>query len=212
MESSPTLQRSDGMKEHFHKRIFSAASLLKDLGYMLVRWPRIAGALLDREVDPAFREKILLVTSAVNDCDYCSWFHARQAVASGVSAEEVGEMFRLQFRANASPRELTALLYAQHFVETDRNPDAEMTARLFDDYGERTAKHILALIRAICFGNLFGNTWDAVLSRFKGNPAKASSMTFELVFFALVFWFMWVPTLLTKQGPLEGDRRRGATG
>jgi hypothetical protein len=129
-----------------------------------------------------------------------------------VSADEVGDMFQLQFQANASPRELTALLYAQHYAETDRNPDPEMTARLFDDYGERTAKHILALMRAIYFGNLFGNTWDAVLSRFKGNPAKASNVTFELAFFALVFWFMWIPTLLAKQEPLREDRRRRAAG
>jgi len=194
------------MKEHYHKKIFSAASLLKDLGYLVLHWPRIVGAVLDREIDPAFREKILVVTSAVNECDYCSWFHARQAVASGVSAEEVGDMFQLQFQANASPRELSALLYAQHFAETDRDPDAAMTARLFDDYGERTAKHILALIRAIYFGNLFGNTWDAVLSRFRGNPAKASSVTFELVFFALVFWFMWFPMIVAKRKPLHGGR------
>jgi AhpD family alkylhydroperoxidase len=199
---------SRGMTEHFHKRIFSAASLLEDLGYLFLHAPRLAGALLGREIGPAFREKILVVTSAVNECDYCSWFHARQAVASGVSAQEVRDMFQLQFQANASARELTALLYAQHFAETDRNPDAEMTARLFDEYGERTAKHILTLIRAIYFGNLFGNTWDAVLSRFKGNPAKASSVTFEIVFFVLVFWFMWIPTLLARQQPLHGDRGR----
>lgn len=193
------------MKEQFQKRIFSAASLLKELSYLLLRWPRIVAALFDPEIGPAFREKILIVTSAVNECTYCSWFHAKQAVASGVSAAEVGDMFQLQFHANASPRELTALLYAQHYAETDRSPDAEMTARLFDEYGERTANHILALIRAIYFGNLFGNTWDAVLSRFKGNPAKGSSVTFELVFFALVFWFMWILMLLAKREPLHVD-------
>jgi AhpD family alkylhydroperoxidase len=190
-------------KQHFHKKIFSAASLLRNLGYLLLRWPRIVGALRDKDISQAFREKIMIVTTAVNECGYCSWFHGKQAVASGVSADEVGEMFQLQFQANASPRELTALLHAQHFAETSGNPDAEMTARLFDDYGERTAKHILMLIRTIYFGNLFGNTWDAVLSRFKGNPAKGSSKMFELVFFALVFWFMWIPMLLTRERPFQ---------
>lgn len=205
------------MERQFHKRIFSAATLLGDLGYLLVRFPRIVGALLDKEISRAFREKIMVVTTAVNECGYCSWFHAKQAVASGVSADEVADMFQLQFQASASPHELTALLYAQHFAETNRNPDAEMTARLFDDYGERTAKHILVLIRTIFFGNLFGNTWDAVLSRFKGNPAEGSSKTFELVFFALVFWFMWIPMLLTRKGadpapvrPDGAERQGGA--
>jgi hypothetical protein len=46
--------------------------------------------------------------------------------------------------------------------------------KLFNFYGDKTAKHIKLLIRIIFFGNLYGNTWDAVISRFKGSPAKNS--------------------------------------
>ena len=53
-----------------------------------------------------------------------------------------------------------------------------------------TAKHIIQFIRIIFFGNLLGNTWDAVLSRFKGKPAENSCLVFELFFFLLTFWFM----------------------
>ena len=187
------------MGKQSHKRIFSAATFLGDLGYLLVRFPRIIGALLNREISAALREKLMLVTTAINECGYCSWFHAKQAVASGVSEDEVANMLNLQFQADASSFELNALLYAQHFAETNRNPDAEMTARLFDYYGDKTAKHIIVLIRMIFFGNLFGNTWDAVLSRFKGKPNEDSNVIFECVFFLLFFWFMWIAVLLTKK-------------
>lgn len=187
------------MQKHSHKRIFSASTFLGDLCYLLVRFPRIIGALRNKEISAALREKLMLVTTAINECGYCSWFHAKQAVASGVSEEEVANMLKLQFQADPSSFELNALLYAQHFAETNRNPDAEMTALLFDFYGDKTAKHILLLIRMIFFGNLFGNTWDAVLSRFKGKPNEDSNVIFECVFFLLVFWFMWIVVLLTKK-------------
>jgi hypothetical protein len=45
-----------------------------------------------------------------------------------------------------------------------------MKRKLFDYYGGNMARHII-IIRLIFFGN-YGNTWDAVISRFKGKPAK----------------------------------------
>jgi len=98
------------------------------------------------------------VTTAVNECTYCAWYHAKAAVASGVSAEEVQDLLDLQFHATASDRELMALLYAQHYAETNRQPEPQMTARLIETYGARTAQHIMLAIRVISFGNLMGNT------------------------------------------------------
>ncbi len=196
MVDSPKI---DELKKQLDKRIFSATTLLGDLGYLLVRFPRIIGALRNREISAALREKIMLVITAINECSYCSWFHARQAVESGLSEEEIANMLKLQFQADASPFELNALLYAQHFAETNRIPDAEMTAQLFDFYGDKTAKHIILLIRMIFFGNLFGNTWAAVLNRFKGKPHEQSKVIFDCFFIVLVFWFMWIPELLTKK-------------
>lgn len=47
----------------------------------------------------------------------------------------------------------------------------------------------------IFFGNLYGNTWDAVLSRFTGVPAQNSHVLFELAFFLLNAPVM-LPTML----------------
>ena len=151
-----------------------------------------------KKLNRAFIEKIMTVTTAVNECTYCSWFHAKQAVASGVSEEEVKNMLNLQFQADANDFESTALLYAQHYAETNRSPDEEMTKKLFDFYGEKSAKQIILFIRMIFFGNLFGNTWDAVLSRWKGKPAENSNVIFEIIFFILSAWFMY-PTMLLSE-------------
>jgi hypothetical protein len=108
-------------------------------------------------------------------------------------------MMNLQFRATATNFDLTALLYAQHFAETNRKPEPELKKKLLDYYGEGTAGHIVLLIRMIFFGNLYGNTWDAVLSRLKGNPAKNSNIIFELVYFLMSFWVMVPAMILIKR-------------
>jgi AhpD family alkylhydroperoxidase len=186
------------MKNNFDKKIFTPGLFLNDTGFLLLRIPPIISALRNKQISKAFAEKIMTVTTAVNGCTYCTWFHAKQALASGISEEEVKNMLNLQFQANASDYETMALLYAQHFAETNRKPEDEMTRKFIDFYDKKTAGHLYLFIRLINFGNLYGNTWDAVLSRFNGQPAKKSNVFFELLFFLSSFWFMLPIMALSK--------------
>jgi hypothetical protein len=73
-----------------------------------------------------------------------------------------------------------------------------MTKKLFDYYGDKTAKNIILVIRVILFGNLYGNTWDAALSRFKGKPAPDSNIIFEIFYFLMNFLVMFLAMLQIK--------------
>lgn len=187
------------MKTGFDKRIFTFGTFVKDMGFILSNIPRAVAMSRNEKINRAFMEKIMTVVTTVNGCVYCSWFHAKQAVESGMSEEEVKNLLDLQFETDASEDELPALLYAQHYAETNRNPDPEMVDKLFAHYGDETAKQILFIIRMIFFGNLLGNTWDAVISRLKGNPAKGSSPVFESIFFLLTWYFMVPAMFLPKE-------------
>ena len=172
-------------EEKFTRKIFSFPLFLKDSFFLLYKTPQIFLLLKSKKISRAFMEKIMSIVSSVNACTYCKWFHARQAIACGISKEEVKHLFSLQFQADASDYELTALLYAQHFAETNRSPNKEMTDQLFEFYGKKTAKQILLIIRMIFFGNLYGNTLDAFLSRLKGIKAEGSNIVFEFFFFLI---------------------------
>jgi len=174
------------MQQEFSKRIYKASSALRDYGFVFGNLPRIFTALRNPEIPKPFRERIMVVVSSVNACRFCQWFHAKKAVESGVDTEEVKNMLELQFQANAPDREITALLYAQHYAETEGRPDPEMSDKLVTVYGEKTANDIITLIRLISVGNISGNTFDAFLSRLRGNPVKESSLLFEFIFFLLV--------------------------
>jgi AhpD family alkylhydroperoxidase len=173
------------MAQRFDRKIFTFGLLLKDLGFLLYKFPKIIGALRNKKINRAYMEKIMTVVTAVNGCTYCTWFHAKQAVSSGISEDEVKNMLKLQFDSDATDFEMLGLLYAQHYAETNRKPDKEMTDKLFEYYGDRTANHIILIIRMIFFGNLQGNTFDAFLSRLKGDKAKNSNVIFEVVFFII---------------------------
>lgn len=178
------------MKHGFDRKIFTPRVFWSDLGYLTSNVGAIIKATRNPELGETFMTKTMLVVTAVNGCSYCTWFHAKQAVSSGMSDAEIQDMLNLQFETGAEAFEVPALLFAQHYAETDRNPDPKMIARLNETYGEETASHVMLFIRMIFFGNLFGNTFDAFLSRLHGEKAKDSSLIFETVLFALTFWFM----------------------
>ncbi|RLD49933.1 MAG: carboxymuconolactone decarboxylase family protein [Bacteroidetes bacterium] len=167
----------------FSRKIYTFKLLMNDLGFLFLNFPKIISMKRNKEISKTFIEKIMTVVTAVNGCVYCAWFHAKQSLKSGIDEKEVKNMLNLQFHTDASDFEIIGLLYAQHYAETDRKPDTEMKQKLVDFYGNKTANHIILIIRMIYFGNLSGNTFDAFLNRFKGKKAANSNVIFEFFFF-----------------------------
>ena len=185
--------------EHFQGKLYTFSQYREDVGFIMKNIPRFLRAFKNKIIPKSFSEKIMLVITAVNGCRYCSWFHARQALSSGMNETEIKEILDLQFHANANEKEIPALLYAQNYAETDRNPDKEVADRLFAFYGEKTAGDIILYIRAIFFGNLTGNTFDAFLSRIRGVKAENSNIFFEFFFFLLNFQILFPLSLVLKK-------------
>ncbi len=115
-------------------------------------------------VAKAFRERLMLAVTSVNECRYCSWAHARVALRSGVSKKEVDEL--LCGTVDRCPEEEgPALVYALHWADKGGAPDPEARQRLVEVYGEERTAAIERTLRAIWTGNLVGNTIDYALFR-----------------------------------------------
>lgn len=191
-------QGNNRMNQGFSERIFTAKLFLGELKFIIWNLPKIIKVYIDKNRPKMLFEKILLVTDAVNGCIYCSWLDAKLAMSGGMSDDEIRSLMRLEFQTNAGESELTAILFAQHFAETNGHPDPEMLKKLFDYYGEKTAEDMILMIRTVTFGNLYFNTWRAVISRFKGNPAPASNIFFELIYFVFNFIIIMPFVILRK--------------
>jgi AhpD family alkylhydroperoxidase len=174
------------MQNAFQKRTYSVKSFLSDLRRILSSFlnnssPRDPQSSLD----PAFSERIMLAVTQVNDCRYCNYGHSLAALRAGVTPEELDAIKTGDFSAT-SDEELPALLFAQHFAAEDGNPDPEAIDTLVSTYGDARAGRILLTIRMITFGNLLGNTFDALLNRLRGRRVLASNALQEVTVLLLV--------------------------
>jgi AhpD family alkylhydroperoxidase len=135
----------------------------------------VLGILRGKTIDPGFRERLMLAVTAVNDCRYCSFVHTRQALREGVTPEEINALFEKSIES-LPEYERTALLYAQHWVESSGNPEQDLREKLHAEYGDKTANRIETTIRLINWNNLSGNTFDWLLHTvsfgFLGTPRK----------------------------------------
>mgnify|MGYP005626470057 CR=1 FL=1 len=118
----------------------------------------------DNLVSAAFRERLMLAVTAVNGCRYCSYFHTKQALKSGVADGEIRKLLACDV-GSCPEDEIAALFYAQHWAETDGHPDAEALKKVEDAYGTEKVEAIHLLLRMIRLGNLMGNTWDYFIYR-----------------------------------------------
>ena len=56
--------------------------------------------------------------------------------------------------------EALAVIYAQHWAESDGYPNPETVQRIEDIYGIEKTKAINLVLHMIRLGNMMGNTWD----------------------------------------------------
>ena len=153
------------MAKKFNKRYYNnVGQFWRDLRYPFQNRADLKQAMGGDLVSPAFRERLMLAVTAVNGCRYCSYFHAQEALKSGLSESEVRAMLDGTVD-NAPAEELPALLYAQHWAENNANPDAGIRQKLDETYGLQRAAAIDVVLRMIRVGNLLGNTTDYWLYR-----------------------------------------------
>jgi AhpD family alkylhydroperoxidase len=115
-------------------------------------------------ISNAFRERLMLSVTSVYGCRYCCWAHTREALRSGIDQKEITVLLTGSVD-NCPQEEALALLYAQHWADSNASPDPEATRRLEQAYGVEKAKMINIVLRMIRVGNLWGNSWDCFLYR-----------------------------------------------
>jgi len=113
---------------------------------------------------PALRERLMVAAAAVYGCRFCSWLHAREALRIGVDKEELTRL--VGGVMEGCPEEYSiAVLYAQHWAESDGHPDPEAVRRLEETYGIEEAKLVDVVLRPIRLVLLVEDLWGSFLYR-----------------------------------------------
>jgi AhpD family alkylhydroperoxidase len=152
----------------FRKRTFTMPLLARSLGAVLLRVPVLAVATVRPSVPRALREKVMLGVNSVNGCRYCNWAHTGLALAHGVDLDELADLLDTGTFGEVDERDGTAILFAQCFADTVRNPTPEAQAALAKRFTPYERRELMAYIHAIYLGSLCGNCADAWLTRLSG--------------------------------------------
>lgn len=149
--------------DEFRKRKYeSITEFIDDIKFLLKNHKKIKSVQNGKMISDDFRERLMMAVTAVNGCRYCSFFHSRLALKSGISSEELD--FLLDGTLKDSPdNQKLALFYAQHWTENGGEADKDFEEKLVKMYGNRKAMAIKLALRSIYFGNLLGNTFDYIL-------------------------------------------------
>ncbi|NTU63364.1 MAG: carboxymuconolactone decarboxylase family protein [Chloroflexi bacterium] len=164
----------------FNKRIFTLSTFAASARDLFAHLDDLHRTFTQWRISRPFAEKIMMAVTQVNGCRYCSYAHTRMALQAGVSEIELHNL--LSGELNHLPEhEIIAVLFAQHYAEQADRDDAAAWQRLQDAYGADVAGDILTHIRVITFANLYGNTFDALLERFRFRPVSGSHFFDEVM-------------------------------
>jgi AhpD family alkylhydroperoxidase len=149
----------------YYKRTYrNPREFFSDMFFLLKKSGRIRDLMRQKILPGAFRERLMLAVTSVYGCRYCNWAHTRWALKSGINQTEVVQL--LQGSVDGCPEEeAVAVLYAQHWADSDTKPVPEAMSRLVKTYGLEKAEAINLALRMIRVGNLTGNTWDAFIDK-----------------------------------------------
>ncbi|MFZ5941474.1 MAG: carboxymuconolactone decarboxylase family protein [Bacteroidota bacterium] len=140
------------------------------------------GMVLNRKkalVSKQFGERIFLAVTGVNGCRYCSFYHAKLALTSGMDRSEISSMLSGEFGL-VPEEEALALVFAQHYADTGGNPEPEAEKQFLEYYGEEKARVIRSHIAMITVGNFYGTAFDGLQSRLRLRPIEGSRLRDEL--------------------------------
>lgn len=162
LELRPMRAQAADSGDGFRKRRFTARTLLIGVGQFIQNIPGLVRAIRADRVDKQFAEKIMLAVTAVNECRYCTRYHTGLARETGVAQTTIDHILQRDIEAAVSQMERPALVFAQRYAEADGNPPSQTHSELRETYDTATAADVVAFVRAIYFGNLAGNTVDAL--------------------------------------------------
>ena len=149
----------------FNKRTYhNLGEILQDMRAIFSRREQIKDLMRGNLISNSFRERIMLTVTEVNGCRYCQYAHAKLAIEAGLSPSEIEDLSSGALH-NCPSEEVPALLYAQHWAESNGHPDSETRQEIVSTYGEQTVEAMELAMRMIRMGNLMGNTWDYILNK-----------------------------------------------
>jgi alkylhydroperoxidase family enzyme len=183
------------------KRTISAFGFIGEVARKMSESPSIK-AIYDGRLNEGSREELMVAVAFQNQAPYCNWGHRIWASLAGISDEELGKIEKLNLD-ELDPKVATAIIYVRALVSSEwQDAPRDLRQQMHEYFTWREIEDIELIARAMDISNRAGNTWDAMLSRLKGQPIENSDLLSE-IFFSYLFLCI-LPNRLHKVSRLTG--------
>ena len=177
------------MKEQYFKNIYSHGDFYKALVLLFRSIPYLRINRKARLISPQFKERIMLAVTEVNGCQACSYAHTKFALEEGMNPDEIKAILGGEIK-DIPENEMLGILFAQHYADEKGKASKESWQRLVDEYGKEAALIILAMIRMIQVGNIYGMAISALRDRFKGKASGKTTLIYELSILIMILIYI----------------------
>ncbi|NCD05148.1 MAG: carboxymuconolactone decarboxylase family protein [Spirochaetia bacterium] len=141
-----------------------------------------------------FQERLMLAVTEVNGCALCSYAHTKMALEAGLSSQEINNLLTGSNQEDTPEDELNAILFASYYAECRSKVDKTIWNKIVNEYGIEKALGILASIRIITVGNVYGIVLGSFISRFKKDKSKRDLRT--NLFYELIQLISFIPFII----------------
>jgi AhpD family alkylhydroperoxidase len=180
---------------NFHKRTITPRGFIGDVVSIATEGSTFNKVWVKRELDPQFRETLMLAIARMNDSKYCSWAHREWAAIEGVSEEEIAHIEQLT-PSYFDARTRLALSFVLELVAARFGPvSSTLMRKMRATYSAEEIEEITLVAKVMDFANRSSNTLDALTSRLSGKPSRSGRVLDEAIMSGAILCVMpalWV--------------------
>lgn len=172
---------SKSVAARFTKPTITPLGFLKDVVSIASERSTFSKVWVKRELDPRFRETLMVAVARANDSKYCSWAHHEWALIEGVSEQQLTDVEQHN-TARLDERTRVAVAFVQELVAQRFGKVSAATSRKMDThFSAEEIEEIRLVAKVMDFANRSSNTFDAFVSRLAGKPSARGSLLDEVV-------------------------------
>jgi alkylhydroperoxidase family enzyme len=195
-ERGPAAKRKPAsLSGAFRKRTTTPLGFIRSVASIATQAPTLYKVWFKRELDPCFRETLMVAVARFNDSKYCSWAHLEWAIIEGAPAEGLASVERMD-SAHLDRKTWLAISFVRELVAADFGPvSKQLMKRIRASYTAEEIEEMTLVARVMDALNLGSNTFEAFLSRLGGKPSQNGQVVDEAIMSAV--FCCALPPLLT---------------
>ena len=168
------------MRRVFRRPVFTLSSFFSGLGRTAWQLPVFVRASRQPSTSVQLHRQVMLAVTSVTGCRYSTAILTRLAGNDGLDLRDLQALLD-QRGGQQDDATAAAILFAQHFAGRQAKPSSAYQERLEAYFTPAQRHELLAVISAIYFANLCGNSADALSARLRGFRIEDGHLLAEIL-------------------------------